>query len=149
LAVPFASHRESYVWLASVSQGDFLAAVGIKLAKTWRPLASVTTWLGFLLLNPAIFPTSALRQAILHGLVYTGFVMSWLIIYAAATQPRALAIVAMVAGAVFFPGYIHIFHIYGHSYAVILMMLAVMVRYFFAPDFEKREKTLAAVAALL
>src|SRR5215813_6656721 len=61
IAAPFASHRESYSWLAEVWQGrlrDSLTMFGV--GTTWRPFGEFVTWLGFTALNPRIFPTSAL-----------------------------------------------------------------------------------------
>jgi hypothetical protein len=76
--------------------------------------------------------------------------VGWLIIYRTSPNPRALAVIGLIAGAVFFPGYIHLFHIYGHSYSVVLIMLALMLRGLFAPEWFKRwEMVLAAAAALL
>src|SRR5262245_25210205 len=68
-AVPFASHRESYAWLASVYRGDLNGAVGLT-SKTWRPLAQAPVWLEFVALNPRIFPTSVLRQTLFQAFVY-------------------------------------------------------------------------------
>jgi len=149
MAVPFASHRESYAWLASVYRGNFLEAVGWTLATTWRPLAQTVTWLGFAILNPHIFPTSVPRQALLQMLVYGAFLVAWLIIYSTAPQHRTLSLIAFVAGAVFFPGYIHLFHIYGHSYAVILLILALMLKRSLTGAFKQHDTLLAAIAITL
>src|ERR1700758_205047 len=69
MALPFASHRESYGWLARVHNHGFTSAFSVGLASTYRPLHQVAAWLGFMILNPGIFPTSVLRQALLQGFV--------------------------------------------------------------------------------
>jgi hypothetical protein len=148
IAVPFASHRESYAWLASVYRGDLQGAVGLT-SKTWRPLAQAPVWLEFVALNPRIFPTSVLRQTLFQGLVYLLFVLGWGILYYAVPERRTFAIVAFTAGAVFFSGYIHLFHLYGLFYVPLMLMLAVMVRYCFVPGFKNREIVLGLIATAL
>jgi hypothetical protein len=150
VAVPFASHRETYGWLASVYQQNYLEPFGWTLGKTWRPLAQVATWIGVALLDATIFPTSVPRQALLQGLIYLTFVFAWALLFSLSPHPRTLAIAGLVTGAVFFPGYIHLFHIYGHSYSAVLIMLALMLRTFFQPEwFARRETLLATLAVVL
>src|SRR5262245_18899398 len=111
IGAPFASHRESYNWLAMVWRGELLDSLGMLNGTTWRPLAQFAAWLGFLGLNPNIFPTSTLRQALLQVCVYLLFLLSWAIIFSSSRQRKTLALIALVAGGVFFGGYIHLFHI--------------------------------------
>jgi hypothetical protein len=148
IAVPFASHRESYAWLASVYRGDLDGAVGLT-SKTWRPLAQAPVWLEFVALDPRIFPTSVLRQTLFQGVVYLLFVLGWGVLYYAVPERRTFAIVAFTAGAVFFSGYIHLFHLYGLFYVPLMLMLAVMVRYSFVPGFKNREIVLGLIATAL
>ena len=115
MAVPFASHRETYWRFAMTPTHGFATAFAV-ISVTYRPVAQGVTWLAFLILNPSIFPTSVLRQALFQGFVYGMFVLAWWLIYRAAPQRRLFAMVAFVAGGVFFPGYIHLFHIYGIMY---------------------------------
>src|SRR5215469_6726378 len=102
MAVPFASHRESYGWLARVHNHGFASALSVGLASTYRPLHQVATWLGFMILDPGIFPTSVPRQALLQGFVYGLFVLAWWLIYPTAPQRRLFALIAFVTGGVFF-----------------------------------------------
>src|SRR5262245_20468320 len=83
MAVPFASHRESYEWLAQVHSQPFGRAFS-SISKTYRPLAQGATWFGFLILDPTVFPTSVLRQALLQGFVYAMFVVAWWLVYSTA-----------------------------------------------------------------
>jgi hypothetical protein len=110
MAVPFASHRESYWWLANVHSYPFCHAFGF-IVTTYRPLAQAATWLGFLSVNASGFPTSALRQGLLQGFIYGLFVLAWWLIYRAAAERRMVAMVALASGCVFFPAYINLFHI--------------------------------------
>jgi hypothetical protein len=148
LAVPFASHRESYSWLAGVHSQSFTGAFAF-ISVTYRPLAQGTAWLGFLILNPSVFPTSVVRQALLQGFIYGMFLLAWWLIYSAAAQRRLFAFVALVAGGVFFSGYVHLFHIYGVFYVPVMMMLGVLLRFFASSALDKREARFAVVATVL
>ncbi len=148
MAVPFASHRESYSWLAAVQSQDFSRSFSV-ISVTYRPLAQATAWLGFLILNPSIFPTSVLRQALLQGFIYGAFVLAWWLIYTAAPQWRLFALIACVTGGVFFSGYVHLFHIYGIFYVPVMLILGALLRFYASSALDKREVWLAVAAILL
>jgi len=148
LAVPFASHRESYWWLAEVRTEPFVKAFGF-ISSTYRPLAQAVSWTGFLALNPHIFPTSVLRQALLQGFVYSMFVLAWWFVYTSAKNRRLFSVIACAAGGVFFSGYVHLFHIYGLSYVPVLLTLGALLRLHSNLCFEKYQVWFAAVATLL
>jgi hypothetical protein len=148
LAVPFASHRETYWWLAKVSSEDFSYALSF-IASTYRPLHQVTTWLAFLVLDPSVFPTSVARQALIQFCVYGIFVLGWWLTFSRAPHRRAFALVACVAGGVFFSGYVQLFHVYGLSYAPVILMLGALLRFWAAGTFRRHEVAIAAIAVLL
>jgi hypothetical protein len=148
MAVPFASHRESYWWLGMVRSQGFAQAFSF-ISKTYRPLAQALTWLGFLILNPRIFPTSVLRQGLLQGFIYAMFVLAWWLVYPTAAQRRLFALVALVAGCVFFSGYVHLFHIYGIFYVAVMLTLGVSLRFYVSSTLGKREVWFAVAATLL
>lgn len=148
MAVPFASHRESYWWLGMVQTKPLAYSLGF-ISVTYRPLAQATTWLGFALLDPSIFPTSALRQALLQGFVYAMFVLAWGLLYVAARQRRLFALVAFAVGGTFFSGYVHLFHIYGMFYVPVILMLAAVLRFHSDGSLARREVWLAVGATLL
>jgi hypothetical protein len=149
MAVPFASHRESYSWLAAVHTQDFARAFSVGPATTYRPLHQAVAWLGFLILDPSVFPTSVLRQALLQGFVYGMFVLAWWLIYSAADRRRLFALVALVTGGAFFSGYVHLFHVYGTSYVPVMLTLGALLRFRGSRTPDKREVWLAVVATLL
>lgn len=148
MAVPFASHRETYWWLAMVHSQPFAQAFGV-ISSTYRPLAQPATWLAFLILDPSVFPTSVVRQALLQGFIYGMFVLAWWLIYSTAAQRRLFALVACVAGGVFFSGYVHLFHIYGIMYIPVMLTLATLLRFQASRSLDKREVWFAGVATLL
>jgi hypothetical protein len=148
MAVPFASHRESYWWLAMVHSQDFAKAFSF-ISKTYRPVPQGATWLGFLFLDPHIFPTSLLRQTLLQGFIYTMFVLAWWLIYVTAVQRRLFALLALVTGCVFFSGYVQLFHIYGIFYVPVIMMIGSILRFRSANRSANTEVWFAVVATLL
>lgn len=148
MAVPFASHRESYWWLAEVHSKDFAHAFSF-ISSTYRPLHQAVTWFGFLILDPGAFPTSVLRQALFQVLIYGMFVLAWWLIYSAVSQRRLFALVAFVAGGVFFSGYVHLFHIYGISYVPVMLTLGALLHFHASGTFNRQEVWFAIVAILL
>jgi len=148
VAVPFASHRETYWWLAMVQTKPFSQAFGI-ISSTYRPLAQAVTWAAFLLVDPRTFPTSIVRQGLLQGLIYGFFVLAWWLMYSTSPQRRPFAVLACISGAVFFSGYVHLFHIYGLMYVPVMLMLGVLLHFYGNGSFEKHQKWLAVVAVLL
>ncbi len=146
VAVPFASHRESYVWLAMVKSQTFVEGLALT-PTTFRPLAQAATWLGFMILNPSVFPTNEFRQTLLQLSIYASFVFAWWLIYRAAGQRRLFALVSLAAGGVFFSGYVQLFHIYGVFYTAVMLTLGAVIHFnaFGAPG--KREEVWFAAAA--
>jgi hypothetical protein len=148
LAVPFASHRETYWWLAMTPTHGFATAFSV-ISVTYRPLAQGVTWLAFVLLDGRHFPTSLLRQSIIQFVVFGCFVAAWWFVYRAAAQKRVLAWIALVAGGVFFPGYVHLFHVYGLMYVPVMLMLGWILFAESNGTFRQRELQLAVVALVL
>src|SRR5262249_490779 len=128
MAVPFASHRETYDWLAMVHSQGLSGAFSFS-ATTFRPLAQAATCLGFQFLAPAVFPTSALPQTLLQGFIYIPFVLAWWLIYITSPQRRLFALCAFIAGGVFFSGYVHLFHVYGLFYIPVMLTLGALIRF--------------------
>jgi hypothetical protein len=149
MAVPFASHRETYSWLARAQTESLVHQLSFGVSSTYRPLSQVVTWLGFLILKPAIFPTSVLRQGLLQAFVYGMFVLGWWLIYSSAKQRRLFALIACVTGGVFFSGYIQLFHLYGMFYVPVILTLGALLKFYSANTFEKREAWFAGIATVL
>lgn len=148
MAVPFASHRESYWWLANVGSQGFSGAFSF-ISSTYRPFHQVVTWSGFMILDPSIFPTSLWRQSALQLLVYVLFIVAWWLLFRSAREQRVLALVALLAGGVFFSGYIHLFHIYGLSYVPVMLILGTLLGTWSSGTFDRYEMSLAAASTLL
>ena len=149
MVVPFASHRESYAWIAALHTESLARQFAFGLSSTYRPLSQVVTRLGFLILDPRIFPTSAPRQALLQGFIYGMFILAWYLIYSVAPQRRLFALIAFVAGGVFFSGYVHLFHIYGMFYVPVILTLGALLHSYASDTFGKREVWFAIIATTL
>ncbi len=149
MAVPFASHRESYWWLAMVNNHGFVHAFAQNISVTFRPLAQAVIWASFLCLDATGFPTSVFFQTLFQSLVYALFVLAWWLIFSAAPHKRVFALSSFFAGFVFFAGYIHLFHIYGLMYAPVMLMLGAALRFQISTPFEKKELGLAIIAIVL
>jgi hypothetical protein len=148
MAVPFASHRETYWWLAKVRTESFSYSLTF-ISSTYRPLHQVATWLCYVLLDVGIFPTSVVRQTFFQLLVYAMFVLAWGLIYSGAAQRRTFAVIAAISGAVFFSGYVHLFHVYGIAYVPVMIMLGGLLHYHVSGTLAAHERWLAAIAAVL
>src|SRR5690606_36364255 len=116
------------------------------ISSTYRPFHQGLTWLGFVALDPAIFPTSVPRQTVFQLVIYGFFVHAWWLLWRRAHQPRLLALVALVAGGIFFSGYIHLFHIYGLSYIPVMLMIGALLGAYAAGIFDRYELWLAVAA---
>jgi hypothetical protein len=149
VGLPFASHRETYAWLAAVQRDSLAQQFAFGHSSTYRPLSQVATRLGFQILDPSVFPTNDFRQALLQGLVYGMFVLAWWLIYSAATHRRLFALVALVGGGVFFSGYVHLFHIYGMFYVPVILTLGALIYLHQRGAFENHEVAFAVVATAL
>jgi len=149
LGLPFASHRETYSWLAGVQTESFARQFSFGLSSTYRPLSQIVTWLGFVILDPRVFPTNVVRQAFLQTFVYGMFILAWWLIYSAAPHRRLFSLVALVGGGVFFSGYVHLFHIYGLFYVPVILTLGALLHLYGSRTFEKREVWVAVIATML
>ena len=148
-AVPFASHRETYAWLAGSTTQTVLQQFSFGGASTYRPLSQAVIFPLFLWLDAGTFPTSVVRQGVLQGLVYTLFVTGWWLLYRSAPQRRVFAALALVAGAVLFSGYVHLFHIYGLMYVPVILTLGAVIGWNATDRLEANAPWLALVTTVL
>ena len=128
MAVPFASHRESYEWLGFVGSHWTLVDFLTSTASTYRPLSqglmgAVYIWTGL-----GAFPSSTLVQGVVQVVVYAGYVIAWLAIYQKHPQRRSLALWAALAGLVFFAPYTMLFHPWGLFYFPAIGVIAWLTR---------------------
>jgi hypothetical protein len=149
MAVPFASHRETYSWLTAVQTQSLARQFSFGLSSTYRPLSQFVTAVGFTILDPHVFPTNTFRQSVLQTFIWGIFVCAWWLIYSAAPQKRLFALVTFVLGGVFFSGYVHLFHIYGLFYAPVILTMGALLYFNATNTFEKRQIRIAFLATVL
>jgi hypothetical protein len=148
MAAPFATHREGYWWLAEGFTHGFSRSLEV-ISVTYRPLAQMTAWAGFMFLDPRAFPTSVARQMLLQGTVWGLFVAAWWFIYTAAREWRMFSVLAFVVGGAFFAGYVHLFHIYGIMYVPVMLTLGAVLRFQASRSLGKAELWLGLAGLLM
>jgi len=123
LVFPFADHKESYLHVLSIRESGLLnyAIHGLDGVPQYRPLAFACEWItyniGHSIIGPQIFN-------------YLMAAASWLVLFLALKEKRTLSLLALIAGAAFFPGYIFLFHISGVGYGPMLLFIALAVMFY-------------------
>jgi hypothetical protein len=148
-AVPFASHRETYGWLGSAVTQSLPQQFAFGHSSTYRPLSQAVIFSLFQWLDPAIFPTNVVRQAVLQVAVYACFVAAWWLVYSAVPQRRVFAVIALICGGVLFPSYVHLFHIYGLMYVPVILTLGAVTYLQAAGTLERHALSLTAATTVL
>jgi hypothetical protein len=120
LGFPFANHNESYGWIAQMNRMsvNILDVLRWSPAVNYRPLGSITAWLGFRLSNGSIYP-----QQVFNFIVA---ILAWLILYSAITEKKLFSWISFIVGGVFFSGYIYLFHLHGVFYSPLLAFIAIL-----------------------
>ncbi len=118
LGYPFANHNESYFWIVELNRLDFVEAIARKMrpVANYRPLGQAVIWLTYKWSGGSIAPVQIFNYSVAG--------VAWLLLLAAIREKRAFAISALVVGAVFFSGYIYLFHLHGAFYSALLVLIA-------------------------
>lgn len=121
LGFPFANHNESYGWIVQMNRmsANALDVLRWSPAANYRPLGSITAWLGFRMSNGSIYP-----QQVFNFIVA---ILAWLILYSAFTEKKLFSWISFIVGGVFFSGYIYLFHLHGVFYSPLLMFIAILM----------------------
>jgi hypothetical protein len=119
LGFPYANHNESFAIVAQLRNmglPDALTQILYPVAN-YRPLGQAIAWIGY---QPGgtIFPVEAFN--------YVGAVAAWTVLFVAMRERKVFALTAMVAGGVFFTGYIYLFHLHGVFYSPLLLLVAML-----------------------
>ena len=120
LGFPFANHNESYGWIVQMNRmsTNILDVLQWSPAANYRPLGSITAWLGFSLSNGSIYP-----QQVFNFIVA---ILAWLIMYSAITEKKLFSWISFIVGGIFFSGYIYLFHLHGVFYSPLLVFIAIL-----------------------
>jgi hypothetical protein len=123
LAFPFADHKESCLHVLSICESGLLnfAIHGPNNVTQHRPLAFACEWITYNIGH------SIIGSQIFNYLMATA---SWLVLFLALKEKRTLSLLALIAGAALFPGYLFLFHISGIGYGPILLFIALAVMFY-------------------
>jgi hypothetical protein len=121
LGFPFANHNESYSWIAQMNRmsTNIFEVLRWSPAANYRPLGSITAWIGARLSGGSIYP-----QQVFNFVVA---VLAWLILYSAFKERRFFGFISFIVGGVFFSGYIYLFHLHGVFYSPLLAFIAILI----------------------
>jgi len=121
LGFPFANHNESYIWVVQLRQLGFFDVLSKNLRPiaNFRPLGTITAWLGYRLSGGSIFP-----QQIFN---YILAVLAWIILYLAIREKKLFSWVSLIVSGAFFSGYLYLFHLHGVFYSPLLFFLSFLL----------------------
>jgi hypothetical protein len=127
IGLPWGPHNESFDWVVRLEERSFRSALFDKFPSvlSLRPLGTGPAWLLYRVGGHDV----GLAQFANAGLAL--FAWGWLA--TGVRQPRLFALLALVAGGVFFAGYIWVFHLHGIFYGPLLVFVAALVRSAFRP----------------
>jgi hypothetical protein len=120
---PWQHHNESLVWALSLTRHGFLDTLisnPIPSLQTYRPLAVALAWIDFRLAGHEIW----LQQLVNFALT----VLAWAMALTSVRERGLFAVLSFVCGAVFFSGYIYLFHLHGVFYPPLWLFLAYLLR---------------------
>ncbi len=122
LGFPFANHNESYKWVALLSNLDFAGAFmqPLETVATYRPLGQGVAWLLYMTFGGSIWPVEVFN--------YLTTAAGWLLVFLAVKEKRVFSLVSLATGAMFFSGYIYLFHLHGVFYGLLFVLLGVAFR---------------------
>jgi hypothetical protein len=120
LGFPFANENESYGWIVQMNRisTNILDVLRWSPAANYRPLGSMTAWLGFRLSSGSIYPQQAFNFMVA--------ILAWLILYSAIIEKKLFSWISFVVGGIFFSGYIYLFHLHGVFYSPLLVFIAIL-----------------------
>lgn len=122
IGLPWGPHNESFDWIVRLEQRSLWDALfqPFPSVLSLRPLGTGPAWILYRLGGHDV----ALVQVVNAALA----LFAWALAARGAREPRLFALLALVAGGVFFAGYIWVFHLHGIFYGPLLVYLAALVR---------------------
>ena len=122
VGLPWSLHNESFDWVVRLEQRTLWSALfdTFPTVLSLRPLGTGAAWLLYRLGHHDV----GLVQFANAGLAL--FAWGWAV--AGARERRALALLSLVVGGVFFAGYIWVFHLHGIFYGPLIVYVASLVR---------------------
>lgn len=124
LGFPWDNHNESFLWEVDLAQArftDLFTSNPVHSVINYRPLGLLVAWSTFKLTSGEIW----LQQIV--NFVIT--VLSWAIACLASTNRQVFAVLSFVCGAVFFSGYIYLYHLHGVFYPPLFLFVSLLLFY--------------------
>jgi len=117
IGFPFGNHNESYAWTVRLDRTGLWGAMTARFETVsgMRPLGTAVAWLTY----HGSHGSTALTQLV--NLVTT--LTAWILLARAMPERRLFAWLAFLNGAVFFAGYLYLFHLHGVFYGFALLWL--------------------------
>ena len=122
IGLPWGPHNESFDWIVRLEQRTFLQSVlePFPSVLSLRPLGTGPAWLLYRLGGHDVGLVEMLNALLALG--------AWAWAVSMLRERRLFALVAFVAGGVFFAGYIWVFHLHGIFYGPLLLYVAALAR---------------------
>lgn len=122
VGLPWGPHNEAFDWIVRLEQRDLWAALFEKFPSvlSLRPIGTGAAW--------ALYRLGGHDDALIQVVNAAFAMLAWGWAAAGERDRRWFALVSLVAGGVFFAGYIWVFHLHGIFYGPLLLFLAAMVR---------------------
>lgn len=122
VGLPWAPHNESFDWIVQLETRTLWATLFEQLPTvlSLRPLGTGPAWLLYRLGGHDVALVEVLNAALA--------LLAWVWAAHGVREKRLFALLALVAGGVFFTGYIWVFHLHGIFYGPLLLFVASMAR---------------------
>ena len=139
---PFGNHNESYHWVAHFQHASLWDVLWTRtLAATPRPLGQGLAFVGWYAGGGSSWPVQLFN-----------FVVAAVALWMAArtvAATRTFVLIAMAAGAGFFPGYIYLFHLHGIFYSPVLALISALLYLHEARGLSPIKRDMAAFVCAL
>ena len=122
IGLPWGPHNETFDWIVRLEQRSFWSALFDKFPSvlSLRPLGTGPAWLLYRLGGHDVGLVQFVNAALA--------LFAWGWIARGVPQPRVFAVTALVAGGIYFAGYIWVFHMHGIFYGPLLVYVAALAR---------------------
>ncbi len=121
IGFPFENHNESFAWVVQLQDRSFvdLLTKPIWPVASFRPLGTMTAWLGYHWTHASIYPQQLFNYFVAIG--------AWLLLFSATKAKKLFGFVALAVGGAFFSGYLYLFHLHGVFYSPLLLWVAFLL----------------------
>ena len=140
LGFPYANHNESFAIVAQLKDmglGNVVTQTLYPVAN-YRPLGQAVAWIGYRS-GGTIFPVEVFNYVVAAA--------AWVLLFMALRERKLFALTALIAGGVFFTGYIYLFHLHGVFYSPLLLLVAML--FWVDREFNRNRLIILTLCALV